>query len=136
MANEHTDLVLALAIDGLTLGNDELRAVGSSLLALVRYHERKYTTMNDQVRIYNTAKAMADSSDVGLCYVPTLARMFPELQVSELQTHLLQLDRSDLIELRPDSRGFGTFAHNENETCPPGPNGSVLAWIRICNDDD
>jgi hypothetical protein len=136
MANDTDGLVLALAIDGLTLGDDQLRAIGSSLLALVRYHERKYTTMNEQVRIYNTAKAMAESSDVGLCYVPTLARMFPELKVIELQNHLLQLDRSNLIELRPDSKSYYDPVWHRDSPCPPGPNGSVLAWIRICNDND
>ena len=136
MANETNGLLLALAIDGLTLGDDELRAIGSSLIALVRYHERKQTTMNNQVRVYNTAKMLADASDVGLVYVPTLAKMFPELSVSVLQTHLLQLDRANLIELRPDSKGCEEFIRTEGCACPPGPNGSVLSWVRICEADE
>jgi hypothetical protein len=34
-------IILALAIDGLSLGDDDLRAVASSLIGLVRYYERK-----------------------------------------------------------------------------------------------
>jgi hypothetical protein len=135
MANDTDGLVLALAIDGLTLGDDQLRAIGSSLLALVRYHHRKMIQMNQQVAIYNTAKALAVESSIGLVWVPALAQNFPEIPPREFQDHLLQLDRSDLIELRPDSRG-DSWRADDAACCPPGPMGSVLSWLRICEPNE
>jgi hypothetical protein len=133
MANDTDGLVLALAIDGLTLGDDQLRAVGSSLLALVRYHEHK---MKPQVAVYNVAKLLAKSVDVGLAFVPLIAERFPEMSGGELQNHLLQLDNNDLIELRPDSRSERQMTDLELEVCPRGLDNSVLSWVRIRNEDD
>lgn len=135
MANDTDGLVLALAIDGLQLGDDQLRAIGSSLLALVRYHDRKISQMNQQVAIYNTAKALAAESSIGLVWVPALAQNFPEVTPKDFQNHLLQLDSSDLIELRPDSKG-DSWRADDAACCPPGPMGSVLSWLRICNQNE
>lgn len=145
MANDTDGLVLALAIDGLQLGDDSLKAIGRALLDLIRYHDRKMKTMQTHtlgynqftlVAIYNVAMMLAERSSIGLGFVPAIAEKFPELTVRDFQNHLLQLDRSDLIELRPDSESYQTISDAHLEVCPRALDNSALAWVRIRKDDD
>lgn len=130
MANDTDGLVLALAIDGLQLGDDQLRAIGSSLLALVRYHDRKELQLHPKIAVYNVVKLLSERSSIGMAFIPTIRERFPEMTATELHTHLLQLDRDNMIELRPDS-GLGRFTQFELACCPEGPMRSKLVWCRI-----
>ena len=130
MANESDEgLVCALSIDGLCLGDDELRAVGKSLIGLIRYHDRKEIQLNPKSAVYNVVISLASSSSVGLAFVPTVVERFPEMTREQLHQHLLQLYSDHLIELRPDS-GLGRFSQSELDVCPDGPMGSKLLWAR------
>jgi hypothetical protein len=76
---------------------------------------------------------LARSTDpsVGLGFVPTVVRALQaENSVKDLQTALLEAVTKGQIELRPDA-GLGRFSQEELDLCPPGPEGSRLAWARV-----
>jgi hypothetical protein len=131
MPLEDDGLVMALSIDGLQLGDDELRAIASSLIGLARYHDRKELQLNPKSAVYNVALTLAGRSSVSLAFVPTIVERFPELTPEQVQQLLLQLDREGLIELRPDG-GWGRFSTSELAVCPDGPDNSKLLWARVC----
>jgi hypothetical protein len=135
MANDSDDgLVLALSIDGLQLGDDELKAVASSLIGLIRYTDRKELQLNPKSAVYNVILTLAGRSSVSLAFVPTIVERFPEMTPEQVGNHLIQLCREGLIELRCDS-GLGRFTRAELEVCPKGPDDSRMLWARVCEVD-
>jgi hypothetical protein len=130
MANDSDEgLVMALSIDGLELGDENLKAMASSLIGLARYTDRKELQLQPATAVYNVVCVLSERSSVGMAFVPTIVERFPEMTRTELHQHLLQLDRDHLIELRPDS-GLGRFMQCELDACPDGPMGSKLLWAR------
>jgi hypothetical protein len=132
MANETDEgLVLALSIDGLCLGDDDLKAVGKSLLGLIRYHDRKELQLKPKDAVYNVTQVLAARSNIELAFVPDIVERFPEMTAEQVGDHLIQLCREGRIELRCDS-GLGRFTKSELDACPDGTDGSKMLWARVC----
>lgn len=128
MANDSLDgLVLECSVDGLTLGDDELKVCGSALLTLVRYHERR--AINLSLAIYEAIESEGCLTSTGLAYLPqVIGKHFKSIGTIELRNTLTNLCRDSLIELRP-----GDLLDRFDSTwgLVNDPQGNPMPWARV-----
>jgi hypothetical protein len=66
----------------------------------------------------------------GLSFVPAVVRRLTRtMALSAAHDALLTAARRELIELRPEG-GLGRLSAEELASCPPGPAGTRLSWVR------
>jgi hypothetical protein len=83
-----------------------------------------------QRRVFDAINHYSKHTSTGLAFVPSVIDKLDDEDPEQVRQVLLQLDREQLIELRPDG-GLGRFTSRELAGCPEGPQGSRLLWIRI-----
>ena len=68
---------------------------------------------------------------LGLAFVPKVVRALAlQSDTESARKAILQAFRAGLIELRPES-GMGRLSAEEESLCLPGPQGTLLSWIRL-----
>jgi hypothetical protein len=83
-----------------------------------------------------TARLLSEIADlqdpvVRMTSVPALVRkLAPALRAPEVHDALLEEARRGRLELRPES-GMGRLSVEDARLCVPGPEGSMLSWIRV-----
>jgi hypothetical protein len=109
--------------------------VSAALLDLVARRERpKVPALSPKpVSLVDTVvKELTRSvrASLGLAFVPDAVRGLNGHGIADTHAALLEADRGGRIELRPES-GFNPLTADERALCPPGPQGTRLAWARV-----
>lgn len=88
----------------------------------------------DPVALVLAAARGQTDPTTGLAFVPEVARALDgRLAGDALRAALVSAARSGLVELRPES-GVELLSPADAATCPRGPDGSPLSWLRIVED--
>ncbi len=72
--------------------------------------------------------------DMGMAFVPDVARSLLPEPLERIQEALLAAARARKVELRPES-GVGRLTEAELRLCPRGHDGLVLSWARLLEDE-